>query len=64
MLVMTPEAKAMLRKNRRRASDARRMTSKWQMQLRSRSGVTKVYAIKEDPRPTEGEGWLEFWAEG
>ena len=64
MLVMTPEAKAMLRKNRRRASDARRGTSGWQVQLRSRSGVTKVYAIREDPRPSEGDSMLEFLAEG
>jgi head-tail adaptor len=48
----------------RNSADARRITSEWQVSLRSRSGVTKVYQIKEDPRPAGLDGSLEFLAEG
>lgn len=48
----------------RNSERARQITSEWQVRLRSRSGVVKEYAIKEDPRPTEADGFLEFLAEG
>ena len=48
----------------RNSAAARRITSEWQVELRSRSGVTKVYAIKEDPRPVDGDATLEMLAEG
>lgn len=48
----------------RNSAAARRITNEWQVELRSRSGVTKVYQIKEDPRPSEGDGFLEMLAEG
>lgn len=48
----------------RNSARARTITSEWQVELRSRSGVTKVYAVKEDPRPAEGDGFLEMLCEG
>lgn len=48
----------------RNSERARQITSEWQVELRSRSGVTKVYAVKEDPRPSGGDAFLEFLAEG
>ena len=48
----------------RNSERARQITSEWMVRLRSRSGVVKEYAIKEDPRPTEVDGFLEFLAEG
>ena len=48
----------------RNSADARRITSEWQVELRSRSGVTKTYAIKEDPRPEGVDGFLSMLAEG
>ena len=48
----------------RNSARARQITSEWQVELRSRSGVTKVYAIKEDPRPSEQDAYLAMLAEG
>ena len=48
----------------RNSERAQQITSEWQVELRSRSGVTKVYAIKEDPRPSEQDAYLEMLAEG
>ncbi len=48
----------------RNSEQARRITSEWQVSLRSRSGVTKVYAVKEDPRPEGLDGFLSMLAEG
>ena len=48
----------------RNSERARQITSEWQVELRSRSGVTKVYQIKEDPRPVDGDAMLEMMAEG
>ena len=48
----------------RNSERARQITSEWQVELRSRSGVTKVYAVKEDPRPSEQDAYLEMLAEG
>ncbi len=48
----------------RNSERARQITSEWQVRLRSRSGVVKDYEVKEDPRPTEADGFLEFLAEG
>ena len=48
----------------RNSERARQITSEWQVELRSRSGVTKVYAVKEDPRPSEHDAYLEMLAEG
>ena len=48
----------------RNSARARQITSEWQVELRSRSGVTKVYAIKEDPRPEGLDGFLSMLAEG
>lgn len=62
-VAMSPEHRAGVVTVRNSAA-ARRITSEWQVELRSRSGVTKVYQIKEDPRPSEGDGFLEMLAEG
>lgn len=48
----------------RNSERARQITSEWQVELRSRSGVTKIYQIKEDPRPEGLDGYLEMLAEG
>lgn len=48
----------------RNSERARQITSEWMVRLRSRSGVVKDYEVKEDPRPTEADGFLEFLAEG
>ena len=48
----------------RNSALARTVTSEWQVRLRSRSGVVLVAEVKEDPRPSEGDGFLEFLAEG
>ena len=48
----------------RNSKRARQITSEWQVELRSRSGVTKVYAIKEDPRPEGLDGFLSMLCEG
>lgn len=48
----------------RNSERARQITSEWKVRLRSRSGVVKDYEVKEDPRPTEADGFLEFLAEG
>lgn len=48
----------------RNSARARQITSEWQVKLRDRTGITKTYAVKEDPRPTDLSGYLEFLAEG
>ena len=48
----------------RNSERARQITSEWRVTLRSRSGVTFVAEIREDPRPSEGDGYLEMLAEG
>lgn len=47
----------------RNSARARQITSEWRVTLRSRSGVTFVADVREDPRPSEGDGFLEFLAE-
>lgn len=48
----------------RNSARARQITSEWQVTLRDRTGITKFYAIKEDPRPSEGSAFLEMLVEG
>ena len=48
----------------RNSARARQITSDWQVELRDRTGIRKIYAIKEDPRPSEASGFLEMLAEG
>lgn len=48
----------------RNSARARRITSEWQAELRDRTGIRKIYQIKEDPRPSEDSGFLEMLAEG
>ena len=48
----------------RNSARARQITSEWQVELRSRSGVTKIYAVKEDPRPEGLDGFLSMLVEG
>ena len=48
----------------RNSARARMVTSEWQVRLRSRSGVVLVAEVREDPRPTERDGFLEMLAEG
>ena len=48
----------------RNSERARQITSEWQVELRSRSGVNKVYAVKEDPRPEGLDGFLSMLVEG
>lgn len=48
----------------RNSARARQITSEWRIVLRSRSGVTFVAEVKEDPRPSDGDGFLEMLCEG
>ena len=48
----------------RNSARARQITSEWQVELVDRTGIRKVYDVKEDPRPTEASGFLEMLAEG
>ena len=47
----------------RNSARARQITSEWRVTLRSRSGVTFVAEAREDPRPSEGDAYLEFLAD-
>ena len=47
----------------RNSARARQITSEWAVELRSRSGIVLVAEVKEDPRPSEGDAYLEFLAE-
>ena len=47
----------------RNSARARQITSEWRVTLRSRSGIELVAEVKEDPRPSEGDAYLEFLAE-
>lgn len=48
----------------RNSERARQITSEWRVTLRSRTGIVKEYEVREDPRPGEGDGFLEMLAEG
>ena len=48
----------------RNSARARQITSEWRVTLRSRSGVVLVAEVREDPRPSERDGFLEMLAEG
>lgn len=48
----------------RNSARARLIDSEWQVTLRDRTGITKVYAVREDPRPGEDSAFLEMLAEG
>lgn len=48
----------------RNSTQARRITSEWQVELRDRTGIRKVYELREDPRPVERGAFLEMLVEG
>lgn len=48
----------------RNSARARQITSEWRVILRDRSGVVTTAEVREDPRPSDGSGYLEFLAEG
>ena len=48
----------------RNSERARQITSEWRIVLRSRSGVTFVAEVREDPRPANRDGYLEMLCEG
>lgn len=48
----------------RNSTQARRITSEWQVELRDRTGIRKVYELREDPRPIERGAYLEMLVEG
>lgn len=48
----------------RNSARARQITSEWRVLLRDRTGISKVYEVREDPRPSETSGFLEMLAEG
>lgn len=48
----------------RNSTQARRITSEWQVELRDRTGIRKVYELREDPRPIERGALLEMLVEG
>lgn len=48
----------------RNSARARQITSEWRVTLRSRSGVMFVAEVREDPRPSEQDGYLEMLCEG
>ena len=47
----------------RNSEAARRVTSEWRVKARDRSGVERMFEVKEDWRPTEGAGFLEMLVE-
>lgn len=47
----------------RSSGKARQVTSEWRVQTRDRSGTERLFEVKEDPRPTEGGGFLEMLVE-
>lgn len=47
----------------RNSARTRQVTSEWRIVLRSRSGVTFVAEVREDPRPASNDAFLEFLAE-
>lgn len=47
----------------RNSEAARRVTSEWRVKARDRSGVERLFEVKEDWRPTEGAGFLEMLVE-
>lgn len=48
----------------RNSTQARRITSEWQVELRDRTGIRKLYELREDPRPIERGAYLEMLVEG
>ena len=47
----------------RSSVEARRVTSEWRVLARDRSGAERLFEVKEDPRPTDGGGFLEVLVE-
>lgn len=47
----------------RNSAAARSVTSEWRAVVRDRTGIERVYEMREDPRPSEGSGFLEMLAE-
>ena len=47
----------------RNSASARAVTSEWRAVVRDRTGIERVYEMREDPRPSEGSGFLEMLAE-
>lgn len=47
----------------RSSVEARRVTSEWRVLVRDRSSFKRLFEVKEDPRPTDGGGFLELLAE-
>lgn len=47
----------------RNSASARQVTSEWRALVRDRSGVERVFELREDPRPTPGAAMLEMLAE-
>lgn len=48
----------------RNSAQARQITSEWRCELRDRSGSSKLYELREGPRPTKYGAYLEILAEG
>ena len=47
----------------RNSASARAVTSEWRAVVRDRTGIERVYEMREDPRPSEDSGFLEMLAE-
>lgn len=47
----------------RNCAAARKITSEWRVTIRERSGIERLFDLKEDPRPTEGAAHLEMLVE-
>lgn len=47
----------------RSSAEARRVTSEWRVLARDRSGMERLFEVKEDPRPMDGGGFLEVLVE-
>lgn len=47
----------------RNSAAARAVTSEWRAVVRDRTGIERVFEMREDPRPTEGSAFLEMLAE-
>jgi len=47
----------------RASNQSRRVTSEWRAVVRDRTGIERVFEMREDPRPTEGSAFLEMLAE-
>ena len=47
----------------RDSARARKVTAEWRVKVRDRMNVTRVYELREEPRPSDHGGFLDVLAE-